>query len=103
LISIDKVRNEITGEDALSHLVQNNAPESFFDSTRLSIIIRNFSRMVAWVNSQAQFIDAAKAEFAQVADGWVIAYAKANDSMVVTHEEFAPNVRKKVPIPNVCR
>ncbi len=55
-----------------------------------------------WVYAQPQFTDAAKAEFASVADGWVLAYASGNGLVVVTHEQFAPDARRKVPIPNVC-
>ncbi len=58
--------------------------------------------MVTWVNSETQFTQAAKAEFASVADGWVIAFAKVNGMILVTHEDYAPDVKKKVPIPNVC-
>ena len=58
--------------------------------------------MVTWVNSEPQFSPVAKTEFADVADGWVIAYAKANGLIVVTHEEYAPDAKKRVPIPNVC-
>ncbi len=35
-------------------------------------------------------------------DGWLIAYAKVNGHIVVTHEEMAPRAKKTVPIPNVC-
>lgn len=55
-----------------------------------------------WVFSQRQFTDAAKAEFASVADGWVIAYAAVNGLIVVTHEQYAPEAKRKVPMPNVC-
>jgi len=58
--------------------------------------------MVNWAYGQSQFSDAAKSEFASVADGWVVAYAAANDLIVVTHEQFAPDARRKIPIPNVC-
>ncbi len=58
--------------------------------------------MVNWVYSEDQFTDAAKTEFASVADGWLMAYASVNDQIVVTHEEYAPEVKRKVPIPNVC-
>ncbi len=37
-----------------------------------------------------------------MADGWLIAYAKENGLIVVTHEEYAPGAQNKVPIPNVC-
>jgi len=58
---------------------------------------------MAWVQGRDQFRPEAKAEFARGADGWLIAYAGVHGLAVVTHEEFAPNVRRKVPIPNVCR
>ena len=45
----------------------------------------------------------AKTEFASGADGWLIAYAKVNDCVLVTQEVLRPNVKNKVPIPNVCR
>lgn len=56
-----------------------------------------------WVQSQSQFSPAAKAEFAAVSDGWLIAYAKAKEAIVVTHEVLAPMVQRKVPIPNICK
>lgn len=65
-------------------------------------MIELFSSVIAWVNAQPQFAQAAKAEFASVADGWLVAYAKVNGMTVVTHEEFAPDVKKRVPLPNVC-
>jgi len=37
------------------------------------------------------------------ADGWLVAYAKVKGCVVVTHELPSPDVRRKVPIPNVCR
>jgi hypothetical protein len=58
--------------------------------------------MANWVQSEPQFTPEATAEFLSVADGWVAAYANTNGLVVVTHEEFAPDVKKKVPIPNVC-
>ena len=64
-------------------------------------VIDEFTRMVNWVQSQPQFTPEAKAEFAAVADGWVIAYASANKLIAVTHEEYAPDAKKKCPMPNV--
>ncbi len=61
-----------------------------------------FRDVAKWVQAEPQFTPAAKSQFASVADGWVIAYAKTNGVVVVTHEEYAPDARKKVPIPNVC-
>jgi hypothetical protein len=33
----------------------------------------------------------------------VVAYAKTNGFVVVTHEEYRPDARNNVPIPNVCK
>ena len=43
-----------------------------------------------------------KADFAQVADAWLIAYARAKDCIIVTQEKFAPQMKRKIQIPNVC-
>jgi hypothetical protein len=59
--------------------------------------------MVRWVYNQPQYNDEAKKEFADDADGWVIAYAEHNGLVVVTQEVYNPDVKTKVPIPNVCR
>ena len=58
---------------------------------------------MTWVQGQGQFSDAAKADFARGADGWLVAYAKAKDCIVVTLEVIKPDIRWKVPIPNVCQ
>ena len=57
---------------------------------------------MTWVHAQPQYSDAAKADFASGADGWLIAYALARGRVLVTHEVVAPEARRKVPIPNVC-
>lgn len=59
--------------------------------------------MMTWVQSHDSFRQGAKEEFARVADGWLVAYAQVHGLIVVTHEVFDPNIKKKVPIPNVCR
>lgn len=103
VFSIDRVQLEIAGgSDALSDWAQNTAPKAFFKQTADQAVIDTFRDMVTWVNAESQFSPAAKTEFAGVADGWVIAYARVNGLIVVTHEEYAPDAKKKVPIPNVC-
>lgn len=52
---------------------------------------------------ETQFTDSAKSEFASVADSWLIACAKAFNYILVTHEEYDPNIKKRIPIPNACR
>jgi hypothetical protein len=105
LLSIDRVRKELLDgdKDALEAWVKSKPPKSFFASTQAADVAQNFAAMMQWVQGQAQFKPEAKAEFANKADGWLVAYAKTNDCTVVTHEEFNPDIKKKVPIPNVCK
>ncbi len=42
-------------------------------------------------------------EFLGGADPWLIAKARVQDAVVVTHEQFNPQAKKKILIPNVCR
>ena len=105
VFSIDRVLLELTDEgDQLSDWSQTDVPDTFFKKTQDQAVIEAFQEMVQWVNAEPQFTPAAKAEFASLdnADGWVIAYAKSNGLIVVTHEEYAPDAQKKVPIPNIC-
>jgi hypothetical protein len=100
---IDKVRAELVRRnDPLSRWVSETAPKTLFKGTADKDVLDAYRDMINWVQSEPQFTTAAKAEFASVADGWVIAYGKTNGLVVVTPEEYAPDVRKKVPIPNVC-
>lgn len=101
--SVDKVKSELVAvEDDLKHWVQKEAPDTFFKGTADRKVSGAFKDIVNWVQPEQQFVPEAKAEFSSVADGWVVAYARANGLVVVTHEEYAPTVKKKVPIPNVC-
>jgi hypothetical protein len=86
----------------LSDWVKENVPETFFKGTAGKSVVDAFRDMVKWVQNEPQFNPEAKNEFASVADGWVIAYARAHGMIVVTHEEYAPHVKRKVPMPNVC-
>lgn len=65
-------------------------------------VVDVFSEMVHWAQDEEQFTDAAKAAFLSGVDGWLVAFAHANNRTVVTHEEYAPQIRKNVKIPNVC-
>ncbi len=102
IFSVDKIKTELIGtNDRLKEWVRRS-PNTFFKGTADKRVIEAYGEMVNWVQGQPQFTVEAKAEFATVADGWIIAFAKVNGSIVVTHEEYAPDVRRKVPIPNVC-
>ncbi len=101
VFSIDRIAEELQ-DDNLKEWVENQAPDTFFKKAEDQAVVDKFRDMVNWVYAQSQFSEAAKSEFASVADGWVLAYAAVNGMIVVTHEQFAPDARRKVPIPNVC-
>ena len=103
LLSIDKVLGELaTGGDALAHYAGSRLGREFFRDSGEAQVAAEFARLTAWVMGQAQFYPAAKTEFANGVDGWLIAYARVHRCTLVTHEVHAPEVRRKVPIPNVC-
>ena len=73
-----------------------------FASTDSKFVLTAYSDIIQWVQSQERFTNAAKSRFADDVDAWVIAYAKANNATVVTHEVSAPKSREDVKIPDVC-
>jgi hypothetical protein len=102
IYSIDRVKQELErGKDELATWATSQFNDAF-DSTDEEDVIESYSEVIGWVQAQDQFLDAAKADFAAVADGWLVAYAKAKGYIVVTHELPAVDARSKVPIPNVC-
>ena len=101
--SIDRVKDELErGGDELSDWVQRTMPTACFASSDDAEVIEQYSQMQLWARQQGQFTEAAKAEFADKADAWLIAYAKAKNLVLVTHEVLDRFIQKKIPIPNVC-
>ena len=104
--SIDRVAAELErGGDDLWAWAESQLPGDFFVSTDDSGVIACYAEALAWVQAQDQFLPTAKAEFAEAdrADAWLVAYAKKTGRVLVTLEEYDPLIRKKVPMPNVCR
>ncbi len=103
LCSIDRVKSELDEEgDELSTWVNRDVPDDFFKRTSDKRVIDAFVELVNWVQSEEQFTAAAKATFAASADGWLVAFARVNGAVVVTHEEFEPLAKKRVKLPNIC-
>jgi hypothetical protein len=106
--SIDWVKKELEKgkgkegeEDELARWA-NGSFSHAFRSTDEEDVIKSYGRVMAWVQSQSQYSDAAKADFAKGADGWLVAYAFAKGCVVVTQEVLKVDIKRKVPIPNVC-
>lgn len=101
--SIDGVKQELErGKGPLADWAKSNFADAFA-STDDQDVVAAYAEIMIWAQAQSQFTDAAKDEFARVADGWVVAYGKAKGRVVVTHEVPAPDARKRVKIPNVCQ
>jgi len=105
VFSIDRVFDEISygDEDQLTVWARDSMPKSCFISSDDAPVQAWYAQIQQWANSQIQFSEAAKAEFADETDAWVIAYAGANNLTVVTQEVFNAYIKRKIPIPNVCR
>ena len=102
VMSIDRVQAELMkGKDDLSRWAANDFSAAFI-STDEQRVIESFSEIMRWVQAQAQYLDAAKANFAAGADGWLVADTRVTGHTVVTHEIPSPTARRKIPIPNVC-
>ncbi len=100
--SIDKIHEELQAEKDQICDWTDNLPGRFFKQTRDERVINQFQRIIAWASSEPQFFDSARADFAGKADGWIVAYAKANGLTVVTHEKYEPAIKREIKIPNVC-
>ena len=92
--SIDRVKKELLrGNDDLAAWAKDEFG-AYFARTDQSHVVEAYRDIMVWVQQQGQFTTAAKAHFADGADGWLIAYAKVNEYVVVTHEQFRQDVKR---------
>ena len=103
IFSIDRVRRELLEpDDALSRWVDSECPAGMFVTSLESAVTDAYREVMSWVYANDQFFPQAKNEFSRGADGWLVAYARAHNGTVATLETYRPNVRSRVPLPNVC-
>lgn len=104
VVLIDKVKEEIfSGNDQLSDWLREN--QACFIQKNMSDIevINAYSRIIQNVADNPRYSEAAKEEFARVADSWICAHALVHKYVVVTEETYDPNSKKRVKIPNICK
>lgn len=104
LISIDRVKNELLrGKDELSKWAKGKF-SPWFRSTDNDSVLANYRKVIEWAENHLQFTQEAKNELykADNADAWLVAYALCNGNVIVTHEVYNHEVKKKIPIPNIC-
>ena len=103
ILSIDRVRDELVGYgDALSDWVRDAAPPELFVPSLGEAVTDAYREVMRWVYANRQFTIQAKNEFSQGADGWLVAYARVHNVILVTLETHHPDARRRVPLPNVC-
>lgn len=106
VISIDKVLGEIKKGNKTDALVQwsENDFLPHFASTETSEVVQSYADVIGWAASQNQYNQRAKDVFMEDsnADAWVVAYAKAHNCSVITHELPRPSKQNIIPIPNIC-
>lgn len=103
--SIDKVRGELLvgrKEEDLVQWLKKEVPAGFFLDSTTRDVTSAYAEIMLWAQRSPRFLDRAKAELATVADGWLVAYAMVNSTVVVTNEQPRPEARSRIPLPDVC-
>jgi len=102
VVSIDHVLGELRkGDDELMRWADREF-RPWFRKTDSAAVVVSYGKVMEWVQQQSRFTEAAKAQFADCADGWLVAYAMAEDCLLVTQEVGRPESRRRVFIPDVC-
>lgn len=104
VVLLDRIRNEIIkNDDELSAWLKQH-DKCFINMSAKDVnIIAEYQRIITSVQSNKQYKESAKREFASVADSWICALALAYGYTVVTQEDYQPDAKKIVKIPNICR
>lgn len=108
LRSIDRVRDEIEDgneDDDLWMWARDTFPPEGFANTRVPEVLTSYGRLQAWVAANTHYSFGAKQEFAEEtnADGWLVAHAMTfPGTEIVTLEDFNPERRSRIPIPNLA-
>lgn len=90
--SIDRVHTELQrGNDDLADWAGRDFADAFA-RTDTPAVVQAYARVMQWVEAARQYRTAARTEFANGADGWLVA----------TNEKANPESKAGVPLPNVC-
>ena len=106
IFSVDRVRSELLAghkTEDLVRWVRDEVPEGFFVPVDTDVVVRAYTDVMMWVQRNPEYFDHAKAKFATGADGWLVAYARMHDATIVTNEQSAPESRKEIKLPDVCK
>lgn len=97
-----KVKDEIErGNDELTTWMRDNATQGFYISIDADVLSK-YSETQNWAMTNPVFTQAARNEYADVADAYLVATAAARNMTLVTYETSDPICRRKVKIPDAC-
>ncbi len=100
---IDKVVDEINkGEDELKSWIKSNKEKITILNSADINVINSYKEVIKLAVNNPNYNNIAKDDFAEKADSWLIAHAHAYGYTVVTQEAFDKNIKKRIPIPNIC-
>lgn len=102
ITSIDHVRRELLMGRKTEDLVvwvKEVLPSSFFQESGDETTAAAYQEVMLWVHLHPMYL----AKYATEADGWLVAYAMNHGGTVVTHEESAPDSKREIKLPDVCR
>ena len=105
VFSISRVRSELlTGRktEDLVQWVSKQVPDGFFLEVDEDEVTSAYTEIMLWAQRHTGYFDRAKAKFATGADGWLVAYAKVHDAVVITNEQGAPESKTEIKLPDVC-
>lgn len=101
IVCVDRVQAElIKGNDELAKWIK--ACGCSFLPTAEANTIDAYGNLMQWAANETRFTPQARAEFATVADAWIVAFAAAHGDIVTTLEMPAINSKKKIKIPDAC-
>ncbi|MAT13751.1 MAG: hypothetical protein CMJ46_00590 [Planctomyces sp.] len=105
LLCVAAIYDEIAnGNDDLATWIRARKQHTWLRAIEPQNVQEAYRTVVAHVESKRDdpYTDAAIADFMGGADPWLIAYALANEHTIITHEVANPNIKRRIPIPNVC-
>jgi hypothetical protein len=102
VISLDKVKAEIFDGKEQDLLKDWANSVNCFAVCEDPDVVFWYAKMQEWAQAQKQYLAAAKKEFAEDPDAWILAYAKAKNFTLVTQEDYRPNAKARILQPNVC-
>ncbi|MCD8310528.1 MAG: DUF4411 family protein [Prevotellaceae bacterium] len=102
IFSSIKVKEEIAhGNDELTCWMDANTTKDFYYQLDGGILTK-YADTQNWAKQNQVFTEAARHEFANVADAYLVATAASKGLTLVTHETSDPYCKRKVKIPDAC-